>query len=487
MLDMETILIIIAAIFVVVLIFEGVRSFGRTHNEDDFLVAGRQMGPWIGGASLSATQMSAGTFVGTVAVHYLTGASFIWIWTGIWVAYIIAGVWIAPKLRRYSAEHGGLTFPDYIGDRFNSHSARAIAAILIVLAYLVFMSAQYQAGGVIFQTLFGIEFVYGAIVLMVVAVLYTAVGGMTAVMRTDFLQQVVMAVGILIGIPLAVSYAGGWGHIGTALADVAPTYLSWEFGFRDLLGLAIAFGSTFVAAPYVLTRFYAMRDDRTVKQAVAVALFFNVLTATAVAIVAMSMRVLYPQLQNPDAASTIYASQVLPPLMGALVMLAVFAAVLSTVDSVLLVTGPAISHDVYYRIINPSASHERRVLVGRIATVAVGVIPILLTLQQLDIVQFIVVAYTALLGSTILIPVVVGLYWKRASTAGVIASMVVGFGVCLLWYALGEPLGLNPVIPGIAASAAAMFGVSLLTPPVPEENLHPFFPELRAREASGAE
>ncbi len=472
----ETILILMLAVFGAIMIFEAITSARRTSGEDDFMVAGRSAGPWIVGASLSATQMSAGTFVGTIGVHYLTGASYIWIWTGIWVAYLVAGIFIAPKFRRYSAESGSLTFPDYIGDRFNSNVARGIAAVLIVIAFVVYMSAQYQAGGVIFQTIFGIPFVYGALILMVVTVLYTLTGGMVAVMRTDFLQQVAMAVGIVVGIPLAISYAGGWSNLGAALAEVSPTFTGWEYGFSDLLGFALSFGFGFVAAPTVLVRFFAARDDRTVRQAIAIALGFNVLTATAVAIIGLCVRVLYPQMFSADAASTVYASQVLPPFLGALVMLAVIAAVLSTVDSVLLVAGPAFSYDIYYRLINPSASERTRLMVTRGSILILGTIPIILTLFQLSLVQFVVVAYTGILASIVVVPVLVGLYWRRASTVGAIASMAIGFGVCLLWYAIGQPI-INPVVPGVLASAVAMVVVSLATRPVPRENLRPFFTE----------
>lgn len=480
-----TVFLLVLVLYFATVLFEGVLSYRKTRDHTDYLVAGRTVGPWIVGASLGATQMSAGTFVGTIAVHYLTGASFIWAWTGIWLAYIVNALWVAPRLRKYSHEHGALTFPDYIGDRFNSHTARAVAAVLTVIAYIVFMSAQYQAGGVILQALFGVPFVYGALLLMAVTVAYTVVGGMIAVMNTDFLQQAGMAIGAVIGLPLLVSYAGGLDNIAVVLREVTPRFTGWHFGLRDLLGFGLAFGLTFVAAPYVVTRFYACRDDRTVRQAVAVALFFNVVIATSVAVIGMTMRVLYPQLVVADAASTVFANQVLPPFVGALVLTAVLAAIMSTVDSVLLVTGPAISHDIYFRMINPQASDRTRIVVDRWTMVIVGIIPILLTLRRLDIVQFVVVAYAALLASIVFIPVVMGLFWQRATTAGAIGSMIIGFGVTLTGYLLGQPYRINPVIYGVAAATLAMYVISQLTAPVPERNLRMFFPELAARGQAG--
>jgi Na+/proline symporter len=339
------------------------------------------------------------------------------------------------------------------------------------------MSAQYQAGGVILETIFGIPFVWGAVILMLFVVLYTVIGGMVAVMRTDFLQQVAMALGAVIGLPLLISYAGGASNLKSVLADVAPAFLSWHFGFRDLLGFALAFGLTFVVAPYILVRFYAMRDDKTIRKAVGVAILFNVIIASSVAIIGMSLKALYPQLTVVDAASTVFASEVLPPIVGALVMTAVIAAVMSTVDSVLLVAGPAISHDIYYRLVNPEAEVGKRMRINRLATLVIGAVPILLTLRQLDIVQFVVIAFAALLASTVFIPVVVGLYWRRASAAGAITSMVVGFGTCLVWYLIDEPF-INPVVPGVIASGIAMYAVSRMTQPVGEGGLRPFFADV---------
>jgi Na+/proline symporter len=272
---------------------------------------------------------------------------------------------------------------------------------------------------------------------------------------------------------------------------VGPNYLAWHFGFRDLLGFALAFGLVFVTAPYVITRYYAVPDDRTACRAAAVALLFNVITAVSMATIALTMKVLYPQLVVADAASTVYAAQVLPPLLGALVIAAILAAIMSTVDSVLLVTGPVISHDIYYRMINPQADERTRMRVNRWATAITGAVPILLTLQQLGVVQFIVNAFASLLASGIAIPVIVGLYWKRASTAGAIASMGIGFGVALWLYIAGQPplplVGkLNPVIPGVVASALSMLVASALTRSVPDRNLRPFFPELRPTPAGGA-
>lgn len=472
--DFQTAFLLLLGGFLLVLVFEGWRSYRASSGEEDYFVAGRTVGAWAGGASIAATQMSAGTFVGTVGIHYLTGASFMWGWAGIWVAFLIAAYVIAPRLRRYAHERNALTFPDFIADRFGGKLPRAVISVLLVLSYLVFMSAQYQAGGVILETAFGIPFYWGAVILMVLVVAYTVIGGMTAVIRTDFLQQMIMAIGIVIGLPLLISHAGGFAALTESLPTVAPDFIGWGFGWQEIGGFWLGFGFAALCAPYLLLRFYAMPDDRTCRRASGVALFFILLTGICIAIAGMVTRVLYPNLSIPDAASTVLSTEVLPPIVGAMLLTAVVMAVLSTVDSVLLVAGPAISHDIYTALLRPDTSERTRTRVNRWATLVIGALPVLLTLQELDIVQFVVLSYAALLGSTVTAPVLLGLYWRRATRLGAVCAMVAGFGVCLTWYAIGSPV-VEPVVPGVAAGFAGMIIGSLVSKPMRPDDLTLFF------------
>ncbi|MBM6588865.1 sodium/solute symporter [Brevibacterium sp. RIT 803] len=457
-----TVFIIVLTVFLALVLYEGFRSAAKNKGEHDYLVAGRSMGAWVGGASIAATQMSAGTFVGTMGIHYLTGSSFLMPTIGIWLAFIFAGFVIAPKLHRYIDRRGALTFPDFIGDRYGQKLPRVIITILLIGAYVVFLSAQYQAGGIVFEQVFGIPFYWGSTLLMVFIVLYTVVGGMTAVMRTDFIQQIVMSGAVVIGVPFAINSAGGLANLSQEFASVGGDFAGWHYGWVDLLGFLMGFGFAAMVAPVLLMRFYAMRDRETCAKGSLVAVFFTMITFGCVAVIGMSMRVISPDLENADLASSVFATDVVPSVLGALMLTAVIAAVLSTVDSVLLVIGPAVSHDLYAKFIRPDASERQRMVVNRVATIALGVLPIILTFMQLDVVQFIVLAYAALIGSTVFAPLVFGMFWRKANRFGAIFAMVGGFGVCLLWYLIGQPF-VSPVIPGILVNVLAMLIVCPLT------------------------
>ena len=150
-----------ATLAVVLLVYFGiilgiaVWSSFRTKTEEDFIAAGRTIGPFVGGAVLAATQISAGTVVGTLGRHYLAGVSWWWVWLGVWAGWLVSAFFVAPKLRRF----GALTVPDYIAARFGSETARALAAMLIVVSYTIYLVAQFQASGEIARIVLWVAFV----------------------------------------------------------------------------------------------------------------------------------------------------------------------------------------------------------------------------------------------------------------------------------------------------------------------------------------
>jgi SSS family transporter len=465
---------IVLVIYFATVLGIGVWSGRKNKGTEDFLVAGRSIGPIVGGAAFAATQMSAGTFVGTIAVHYLTGGSFLWIWVGLWFGWLIAATLVGPKFQAFK----GLTVPDYVGKRFNSKSARGISALLILVAYTVYLTAQYQAGGNVFQTLFGIPFIWGVIIIIFITLFYTMFGGMRATAYSDFIQAVVMAGCFFAAIPLLFSQAGGSEFVGTFLNSFSPSMLSWHFGFKDLLGFGAAFGFSMAAAPYELARMYTLRSRKTVKLAIGFSFIFQAVVAVSVAAAGMAIRTLYPYMPTPDIASTILAVNILPPIVGSLIILAIIAAIMSTVSGIMMVSASAFSHDFYATMIKPKATDKERMMVNRLAVLILGIIPVFLAMKQMDIVQFIVVLQASLTASFFFSTVVLGLNWKRGTAAGAIVSMLGGFFTALFWYIGGNPWGLKEVIPGVIVSFLLFIIVSSFTKPVPKESLQPFFKDV---------
>jgi SSS family transporter len=455
----------------------GVSAWGyrRSATEEEFLAAGRSIGPWVGGAVLAATQISAGTFVGTLGRYYQTGQSWGWAWFGVWAGWVVSAVFVAPRLRRF----GALTVADYVGTRFASEHARTIAAVLIVVCYSILLTAQFQAIGEIGAAVFGVSPRTAMALLLASTGFYTVIGGVRSSSYIEFVQTLVMVLALVFAVPVVLSHTGGIEALGDYVGSIDPRLTGWYFTWKEILATALAFGLGIAAAPYEMTRYYSMRDVATVRYAIGVSMLLQLLIAGAVMVLGIGMRGIYPYLPSADQASSIMASTIMSPLLGSLFVVAMLSAIMSTVNSILLVTGGAFAHDLYKRLVHRDASQARLLLVNRLSIVVLGVIPFWLAGLKLGDVQAIVVEQAKFIASFFFVPVVVGLNWRRGTRAGAIWSMVAGFLGCLVWTFTGQRTvavhGIDSVEVGVALSAVAFVVASRLTPPTPEKNLAVFF------------
>lgn len=445
-------------------------GYRRTRTAADFLVAGRSLGALVGGATLAATQMSAGTFVGTVGLHYLAGVCFAWVWPGAWLGWLVAAVFVAPKLRAA----GVLTIPEYCERRYRSRAVRALAAALIVAAYTIYLVAQYTASGILVSTVLGWPAWTGLAIVVASTGLYSLAGGLHGGARIDLLQATVMVMGLVVAVPYLLGHVGGLAALGRELARIDPRLVGWYYGWPELTAFGAAFGLSLAATPLEITRFMAMRDPATTRYAIGVAYVFQALIGGAVLLVGLSMRALFPALPSPDLASATMAAQVLPPLAGSLVVVAAVSAIMSTVNAILLVGAASLAHDLYGGFVRPAASDRERLWANRLAIVGLALVPVALAVRPVALVQYIVIVQASLVASVFFAPVVLGLNGRRGGPRAALASMTAGSAACAAWSRLGPAVGaLDPVLAsvfaGVGASVTAFVLVSLIErrPPGP--------------------
>ncbi len=479
---MGPIFYLVLGIYLVIIMGISVWSYFHTETEVDFLAAGRSIGPIVGGAVLAATQISAGTFVGTAGRHYLTGVSWWFPWLGLWTGWLVSAFFVAPKLRRF----GALTVPDYISVRYGSDRAGALAGVLIVVAYTIYLVAQFQAGGEIAEVVFGIRPITAMLLIVASTAIYTLLGGVRSSSYIEFLQTLIMVGALLVAVPVLLDQVGGLNHLDAIrssfrfLESLDDRLIGWYFRPLELLAFAVAFGLSIAAAPYELTRFYSMRDERTVRRAIFVSIGFQVVISVCIMSIGLLMRVLFPSLPSQDQATAVMAFQVLPPVVGALLLVAMLSAIMSTVNSVLLVTGAGVAHDLYGKFFRPGASQKHLVNVNRVAIVVLAIIPVFFALQKLGDVQGIVLEQAKFIASFFFVPVVIGLNWRRGTAMGAVTGMLGGFLACLLWELFAQEhlfprFGIDAVEVGVVTSLVLFVVVSRLTKPSPTQQLEVFF------------
>ncbi|HWP69556.1 MAG TPA: sodium:solute symporter family protein [Gemmatimonadaceae bacterium] len=464
---------VIVGAYLVLVCGIGLYNYRRASTEEGFLAAGRSLGPIMGGATLMANQVSAGATIGMVGFHYFSGISYAWTWPLVWIGWVVAALFVAPKIRRVP----GLTLPDFFAARFESKAARAIAALFILVVYAVMLSAQYQAGGLLFGLVGGMEYSRAVLLVAVITTVYTVLGGMYSNAHVGMLKAVLLLGSYAIAVPWLLDHVGSVSDIGEALTAIDPRLTGNWFGWRQLIAISMAIGLGLAASPYEISAIYSMQSRRTTRMAIGYSFLFQACIGVGVLLFGLSMRVAMPQLPAPDLATPVLGMSILPPWIGLLVLLAAVVTFTRTGGAILLTAASAVSHDIYAKLLDPGAGERAKVQASRLAVILFSAIPVAFALRQFDLVNFIVIWAARLMVSFLFIPVVVGLNWRRATRAGAIASMLGGMATCLIWSRLGSPyfLGLDPAEAGVLVSALAMFAVSLMTPTASEETLRLFF------------
>jgi SSS family transporter len=470
---------VVLVLYLLVVIAIGFYMRRRIRTEKDYLAAGGTLGVLVGGATLAATQMSAGTAIGTVGFHYQTGYNFSWIWLAIWVSWVINALLLGPKMKRFYNTHGAVTIPDLLGTRYESKTIRVIAVVILLVAFGLTIVAELVGGSYILNVAFGIPTAAGVFLIAGVFIAYTVLGGLFAIAYTDLLQMIVFSLGFAIAVPFAVGQAGGFATLNEKLASIEPSLVASGMPLSTLIASGISFFILLIGYPIIAIRFYSLKDNKTIRRAVGVSFFFQAIIAISVAFLGVSARVLYPNLETADLASPTIAMQLLPPILGGLLLAAILAAIQSTVSAILLMLGSAISHDIVKNVMGREMSERQLVNLTRVSVLIMGLLPIPFALNPLPLIQQIWINAAALIGSAFAVVTVLGLYWKRGTTAGAIISMVGGIGSAAVWLMLGNPFGINAVYISVPVSLLSFILVSLVTKPVSREALQPFFRDER--------
>lgn len=480
--------IYLAAIFLYLLALVGLGAWfsGRVRTGEDFMVAGRSLGLTVLVGTLLATWIGSGSIIASAGLSWRVGFAALWgpsgAWLGILVLFFIAG-----RARRF----GAFTVPDILEGRYNA-LARVLGTIVTVIAYTVIVSYQFRAGGMVLRLVTGVELEVGIAITAAFVIAYTALAGMLSVAYTDLVNGVILTVGILVTLVVVLANAGGFAGI----AELAgPAHFQPFHGEASGVGVANLFLPTLfllLGESNMYGRFFSARSAGVATKAVVGWMIGVVIIETAIVAIGVSGRALYPNLPElyPQIEATGSASEVviphmivhmLHPAVGALLLAAVAAVIVSTGDSFLLTPATNIVHDVWTRFVQRDLSSRATVWLLRGVVIGLGAWAYIQVTWFTNVLQAALYAYT-MYGAGITPAVLGAFFWKRATPAGGAASVAAGMLVTLLWEFVVQPrldsagLGaVDPVIPALLASVVTLVLVSLLGRPPAREKWAPFF------------
>lgn len=441
----------------------------------EFFVGGRKMNRLVVALSAVVSGRSAWLLLGVTGMAYSTGASALWAVVGYTVVEFFLFFFFAPRLRRFSEVWDCITLPDFFAARFGDADGRlrTTLAAVILLFMVAYVSAQFAGGGKAIGASFGLQPTTGVLLTAAIVLLYTMVGGFLAVSLTDTIQAFFMLIGLVILPIVAIGDAGGWGAVVTELRAFDPAFVDpLSLGFGAFIGLVgIGLGSP--GNPHILVRYMSIDDPEELRFAAWVGTFWNVVMGVGAILIGLAGRVFFPDVALLPGADTenlypMLAQTHLHPALFGVVVASIFAAIMSTADSQLLVAASTVVRDVYQKVFRKDevVPDRRLVLLSRMVVALLVLAALVLGVVAEALVFWLVLFAWAGLGAALGPAAILALYWRGTTRAGVFAGLVTGTVATIVWYLVPALKSrMYELIPAFVLAMLAIWAVSRMTAP----------------------
>jgi SSS family solute:Na+ symporter len=420
----------------------------------DFFVASRRLGPGLIFSTMLAANIGAGSTVGATSEAFRVGVSAWW-WVGsAAIGCFVLAMWVGPAMRRIAAEQQLRTVGDYLEFRYDERVRGVIAALLWVGSIFI-LASQLIGLGWILEVVAGIPKPVGCAIGGVVITVYFAAGGLLTSAWVNVVQLTVKLIGFAIALPIALSWFGGWEAVTSVRADDASY---WTFAGSNAVKYITLFAPAFIVSPGLLPKAIRAEDDRAHRVRVGLNALGLLLFAAVPVLLGIIARSRFPEIaMTPNLALPMVFMQGLPPLAGAIALAAVFSAEVSAADAVLFMLTTSFSQDLYKRFVNPAADDDRVLLVARLATLVSGMLGVVLAIWSEDLVQTLTIFY-ALLGVSLFVPIIAGLYTRRTNADAAMAAIIGGVGGMLVVQGATDGAGFGMLGPAPAGMLVAIVG-----------------------------
>lgn len=444
----------------------GLYAYKKTNNQSDYILGGRSLSPAVAALSVGASDMSGWLLLGLPGAIYVSGVSEIWIGIGLVTGAALNWIFVAKRLRVYTeVANDSQTIPEFLANRFEDTGLlKTVAAIAILLFFTFYTASGLVGGAILFEQVFGLDYFWALIIGTSIIVSYTFVGGFFAVSWTDFFQGILMLLALII-VPATMYVEIGGSDVLTntlepSMFDFAPTA-----GVLGLISL-LAWGLGYFGQPHILVRFMAIAKPSDVRVSRNIAMSWMLLALVGALATGLIGAVYFADkpLDNPETVFIFLSKVAFNPWVSGILIAAILSAIMSTVDSQLLVSSSVISEDLYKPFINPKASDKELMLVGRLAVISIAVIALLISLDPkssvLGLVGYAWGGFGAAFGPMILL----SLYWDKYNKYGAIASIITGSVVIVVWKNLsGGLFDLYEIVPGFILASISGVVFTLLT------------------------
>lgn len=424
----------IILIYMVCMLAVGVYASRKQKSMEDYYVAGRKCGPiaimclwmsaWIGGASITGTSSKA----------YELGITAVWYVLIILVGTVLFALVMTKPVKRIGDRMSNLTFPDFIESRYDSKT-RVVTTLTTILAYIAYTASQFVAGASMLNLLTGWSLPLCFIVTTLVIVVYTSIGGLTAVTYTDIAQMLLLVLGVVV---LAVPVSTNILHSeGLSIRSLPESYFDiGAWGWPTIFALALSTIFSFFTSMDSYTKVFSARDDKVAWRGTMLAALGSLVIAVAATYLGLAARLTVPGLSSGSGCLAALVLEKFPAGIKGIVIVAILAAIMSTGDVCVLTASSNITRDIYQRYINPKASDRRMMIISVASSFVIGGVSALFAWYNQDIVDVLFIAFT-INSAGLFLPTVCGLFWKKSNSNAAFASILTSLVIVVLWYVLG--------------------------------------------------
>jgi len=470
-------------VYLVFLLAIGWFYYKRTVSIEGYILGGRGLGSWVTALSAQASDMSGWLLMGLPGAVYLGGLNEAWIAIGLFLGTVLNWIFVSARLRVYTKQTETLTLSSFFESRFHDPTGllRIGSSIIILLFFTIYSSSGLVAAGKLFESIFHINYDVAVISGAVVIVAYTFLGGFSAVCWTDFFQGALMFFAIIVVPAMGVADNGGVSVIeATMHAKNIATGL-FHTGTGELLSITaiistMAWGLGYFGQPHILTRFMGIRSVKELPKATIIAVVWVFISLGAAVVVGMVAIPMFDGLTGGDQEKVfIYMiGKLFNPWVGGILLAAILSAIMSTIDSQLLVSSSALTEDLYKKLFRRDASQKELVLVGRLCVLIISVIALYMALNPnntiLGLVAYAWGGFGAAFGPVVLF----ALFSKKTTWQSALAGMLVGTLVLIVWKQAGLGSMMYEIVPGFVANLVTILLVNLVVPQHNDEILREF-------------
>ncbi len=464
--------LIVLLSYIALMVFLGFITY-KKEDEKGFLLGGAMFGPVMISVSFIATYFSTSAYLGGGGAGYIFGFGWSAYLTMFHILFaVMSWAFIAPKIKDFVEKENILTIPQFFGKRYNSNFLQVLSALIILVFFEFYMISIYKGAGHLLQTLLGLPYVYGVMLTAIPVILYTSIGGFRAVVITDFIQGVLLLLGGVILFGVMVYKMGGilagiealkhitlpGGVPGSALLKLGgygpPPIMKAGMMIPFLISLTLAISIAQLASPQLVIRFFAAKDKKVIKKGMLLTPILIAIFALTVFSIGPFARLFLENVKNPDMVIPLLIKKLMPPVIAAIMIVAILSAAMSTINSNLMILASSLTKDIL-KINN--------VTIHRISVVILGLISPILAINPPGIIVTIVGLAFSVITAAFLVPLVAGLYSQHTTKVEAIITMVTSVVVCIVWQLFYyKKYFIYPVIPGLIASFIAYYITSSL-------------------------